>query len=86
MRTTQERYMPDTIESTQSQGQYLSMAFSALGPYEKEILVSVAQRLLMGQKSYGKFQDLDNRDFMQETYEELLDGIIYVSRHLKRIA
>ena len=79
--------MPDQIDRTQSQSPYLSMTFDLLGPYEKEILVDIATRLLGGQRTYGKFQDLDNRDFVgKEAYEELLDGMTYVTRHLKRIA
>lgn len=71
----------------QNKTQYIQLVFEALGPYEKDILLDIATRLLQGQRSYGKFQDLDNRDFCgKEAYEELQDGIIYVTRHLKRIA
>ncbi len=76
--------MPDGLDH-QSPAEYLTVMFGCLGPMEKEIIMDIAQRLLQGQKEYGKFQDLDNRDFGKETYHELLDGIVYTTRLCKRL-
>lgn len=76
--------MPDTLDR-QSPAEYLTVMFGCMGPYEREIIVDIAQRLLQGQRDYGKFQALDNRDFGKETYHELLDGIVYSTILCKRL-
>ena len=44
------------------------------------IINKVQERLDLGQKKYGQDVPLkDNRDYHQETIEELLDGIVSVS-------
>jgi hypothetical protein len=63
----------------------LSTMFSLLGPYEREILCDIAQRLLLGQKQYGQFKEQDGRNLNNEAYQELLDGLIYSTRQLKMI-
>jgi hypothetical protein len=77
--------MPDQLDISDQTGA-LNVAFHRMGLHEREILCDVAQRLLQGQYQFGQFRDDDIRDFAAETYAELLDGIIYSARHLKRIA
>lgn len=51
-----------------------------------EILNLLKERLKLGQERYG--QDVpfeDNRDFIEEALEELLDSIIYLTAQLLRI-
>jgi hypothetical protein len=77
--------MPDHIDRT-DQTQYVTMAFGLLGAHEKEIVVDLIQRLVQGQREYGKFQDLDRRDFNRESYEEAIDLSVYLTRLVKRLA
>jgi hypothetical protein len=47
------------------------------------IINKVQERLDLGQKKYGQDVPLkDNRDYHQETIEELLDGIVYLTARL----
>ncbi len=76
--------------------EYLKRLCAMLGPEERlvvesiateqcdEIVIECGQRLLAGEKAYGRL-DLrhDRRDFAQEIAEELLDAINY--RHMDRV-
>jgi hypothetical protein len=56
----------------------MSDVWRELGPDERRALVALARRLLLGQRSYGRF-DLahDARDWRKERAEELSDALIY---------
>ena len=77
--------MPDQLDISDQTGA-LNVAFHRMGLHEREILCDVAQRLLHGQYQFGQFRDDDIRDFRKETYEELLDAVIYSARFLQRTA
>jgi hypothetical protein len=50
------------------------------------ILKKVQERLDLGQEKYGQDVPLkDNRDYHEETIEELLDGIVYLTARLIQI-
>ncbi len=56
-----------------------------LGEDERAILEVIAERLLFGQKNYGKFDLLtDKREFLREAFEEDLDGLVYRAALLVR--
>lgn len=51
-----------------------------------DILQLLEERLKLGQKRYGQDVPLeDDRDFVEEALEELLDSIIYLTAQLLRI-
>lgn len=62
--------------------------WSQLAEQEREVLMRVASRLLMGQKTYGKFDlDSDARDFRKELDEEVLDALVYAAcQSLRKVA
>ena len=62
--------------------QAISLALRDLGDIEIEILSAIVQRLSMGQKQYGAFQRDDSRDWRKETFEEVLDAMVYSAREL----
>ena len=65
--------------------QRLATAFSQLGAEEREVLVLVAERLLMGQRQYGLLRlAVDGRNFAREAAEEAADGAIYAACALLR--
>ena len=64
------------------QEQSISLALRDLGDIEIEILSAIVQRLSMGQKQYGAFQRDDDRDWRKETFEEVLDAMVYSAREL----
>lgn len=47
---------------------------------EHKVIELIRQRLEQGNSDYGDLNiDSDERDFLNETLEELLDGIIYLT-------
>jgi uncharacterized ferritin-like protein (DUF455 family) len=47
---------------------------------EHKVIELIRQRLEQGNSDYGDLHiDSDERDFLNETLEELLDGIIYLA-------
>lgn len=63
----------------------LNEIFEQLGDDEKEIIEVLAERLLEGQKRYGKFDlDSDDRDFQQEAFEEDCDWLVYRAAEVVR--
>lgn len=53
---------------------------------ELEVLIEVAQGLVLGQKVYGALDiDADERDFVAEGCEELRDCLVYVGAALRRM-
>lgn len=53
--------------------------FRQLGVHEREVLCHLADRLLMGQRTYGELKSEDTRDWAKEASEEALDGCIYLA-------
>lgn len=51
---------------------------------EQEIMEIVRSRLKLGEETYGKFKEDDSRDWEEETLDELIDGLIYLSVALIR--
>lgn len=52
----------------------------------KELINKIKTRLLLGADRYGGPLPLnDKRDFQEETLEELLDAIIYITAYLIQI-
>jgi hypothetical protein len=76
--------MPDSLAKPDD-AQSLVLLWKCLGPYEREIVMDSMRRLLEGQNTYGKFQDLDNRDFNREAYAEVIDLAHYAARMLQRM-
>lgn len=57
-----------------------------LGRDEREVLVEIATRLLMGQRQYSEFDiDRDTRDFLKESSEELFDNAVYLAADVIRL-
>lgn len=54
----------------------LQSNFWKMGEAEKELLVDIQERLLMGQKKYGGF-NFEKYDLGQMALEELEDYIVY---------
>ena len=52
---------------------------------EQQIVADIAKRLQIGVDHYGAFEECDDRDFLQETYEEILDGLVYSARAVQRL-
>jgi hypothetical protein len=51
-----------------------------LADVEREVLVEIAKRLEMGQRTYGELDlERDPRDFIKETGEELFDSVVYMA-------
>ncbi len=56
----------------------LSAAYPDLSEDALLVLDEIADRMRVGQKTYGALDlDADDRDFEQEAYEEDLDGLVY---------
>lgn len=54
-----------------------------LGNGELRVLESIAARLRIGQRQYGLLNlEAERRDFIKETLEEMLDGVVYASCYL----
>ena len=49
-----------------------------LGERERQVLVTLGQRLYVGQKRHGKLS-IDKKDWTYEAIEEALDGSIYLT-------
>lgn len=61
-------------------------AWTQLGRDEREVLVEIASRLLMGQRTYGPFDiGRDTRDFLKESSEELFDNAVYMAAEVIRL-
>ena len=56
-----------------------------LGDIERDVIMRIASRLLVGQTQYGKFQAQDTRDMVHEASEELLDAVVYMARESIRL-
>ena len=52
---------------------------------ERDILHRIASRLCVGLSTYGAFEDLDDRDFIEEAHQEVEDGLVYSARAMQRI-
>lgn len=63
----------------------LARIISQLHRNERELLRDVAERLLMGQETYGPFREDDPRNMRREAYMEHLDGIVYLARDLRKV-
>ena len=52
----------------------------------KKIVKLIQERLELGQKKYGKDMDPhDGRNFIQESLEELLDCIVYITTEIIKL-
>ncbi len=60
----------------------MNLTWRELGNREQELILSVAERLLMGQKAYGPIAR-KGRVWAKEAKEELLDAIVYVAADLQ---
>jgi hypothetical protein len=58
---------------------------NTLGEVEISILAHLAKRLALGAAQYGTFCLDDKRDFIEETVEENLDAMVYLTAELKRL-
>ena len=58
---------------------------SSLGEIEREITELVVDRLQEGSETYGPWPEVDDRDYLEETLEELIDGMAYLSAELLRL-
>lgn len=61
----------------------IDTAAKELGPRALGILASIAERLAMGAKQYGDFDDKP-RDWLAETVEEQLDSVVYLTMALTK--
>lgn len=60
--------------------------WAQLGRDEREVIVEIASRLLMGQRQYGAFNiERDTRDFLTEAGEELFDNAVYLAADVIRV-
>jgi len=59
--------------------------FSSLGEVEREIADLVISRLQEGTETYGAWPVGDDREYVEETIEELIDGMSYLSAELLRL-
>jgi hypothetical protein len=58
----------------------LGALLKRLNDDEREVLLSVAKRLVMGREVYGPLSiEHDPRDWKREAHEEFLDGAIYLA-------
>jgi len=54
--------------------------WSELGGDERRVLLEIAKRLAMGQRTYGRLDiDRERRDMQREASEELFDGCVYLA-------
>lgn len=57
-----------------------------LGRDEREVIVEIASRLLMGQRQYGELDlERDMRDFVQQAAEEHFDSCVYMAGEVVRL-
>lgn len=60
----------------------LLMAIRDLGDDELRIMVALADRIQLGRQRYGEWKaSTDQRDYLRERHEELLDAAIYGAMH-----
>jgi hypothetical protein len=58
----------------------LQDVLAELGPDELRVLLALARRLLMGQRTYGLLSvATDGRDWLQERSAELEDALVYTA-------
>ncbi|MGD0950038.1 MAG: hypothetical protein ABSA52_21755 [Candidatus Binatia bacterium] len=63
----------------------LQEAAEQLGAAELSVLLTVAERLLVGRQRYGALHpDTDPRDFRKEAFEELADAAVYLAAALMK--
>ena len=55
-----------------------------LGPNALEILATMAERMAAGSKEYGE-DFVESRDYVEETLEEVVDGLEYAALQLIRL-
>jgi hypothetical protein len=60
-------------------------ALAGLGPRALAILADIAERLQRGARQYGGDFDDKPRDWDQETFEELADGLVYSTMRLMQL-
>lgn len=66
-------------------GEFLELKtlYDNLGTHERKVLLRVGERLILGQRQYGRFEpNKDTRDWIQESTQEALDGCVYLSLQL----
>lgn len=71
--------------SNEAERQRLYAALPDLGPRALAILADIAERLQRGAKQYGGDFDDKPRDWDQETFEELADGLVYSTMRLMQL-
>lgn len=59
----------------------LNLAMEQLGHMERMVLATIAERLLAGQKQYGKLTP-GKKVWTKEAHEEALDGMVYMACQL----
>jgi hypothetical protein len=52
---------------------------------ETEILAELSERLEVGERLYGPFDEDDPRDMTEEAIEEVLDALIYTAFQLYKL-
>lgn len=58
-----------------------------LTPDEADIILTVAERVIMGQGLYGPLVlKNDQRDFGREGFEEMIDGLVYACAAFRRVS
>ena len=60
----------------------MNLTWRELGTVERELILNVSGRLLMGQKAYGELTP-HKKHWSKEAKEELLDAIVYVAADLQ---
>lgn len=56
----------------------LGVMYEAFGPWERQVLMRVAERLVKGQRRYGTLDMArDVRDWLEEQQQERLDELVY---------
>ena len=57
----------------------LTKTCGLLGPIERRVVLLVAERILMGQRQYGRLKgpDRDARNLVREEGEEVADAMVY---------
>lgn len=63
----------------------LMSKISRLGLDELAIVNGVVDRVLQGRDEYGDWDLEDRRNYLNETWEELLDAVIYLCADLQRL-
>ena len=67
--------------------QELERMIARLGHEERDVAVTIVQRLVRGREQYGELRlAIDQRDFRQEAAEEALDLAVYAAMLVRRLA